>query len=206
MRFPTTAQFDRLTTLGVTDAERALLSQRGHDHAYIQDLIQSAARWPLGSGGLRHYRLFHEFPRGARSINALGDADRDALTAWRHLDTLRSNLDTINGCGKWALLYGVGELADQLTELARNGHADAARNSAIEQRIQEGTVLLAGYLTAARQDGRLTGADYAAYAEPVPEWLRRSGRAWRALAKRQRERLEARRALRQLWRVSPVSW
>ena len=206
MRFPTTAQFDRLTTLGVTDAERALLAQRGHDHAYIQDLIQSAARWPLGSGALRYYRLFHEYPKGARSINALGDADRAALTAWRHLDTLRSNLATVNGCGKWSLLPVVGELADALTELARDGHADAARNSAIEQRITEGTVLLAGILTAARRDGRLTGTDYAAYAEPMPERLRRSGRAWRALAKRQRERLEARRALRQLWRVSPVGW
>lgn len=195
MRFPTSAQFARLATLGVTDAERALLAQRGHDHAYIQDLINAAVRWPLGSGALRHYRVFHEFPRGARSINALAEADRDALTAWRHLDTFRSNLATVNGCGTWRLLSAVGALADALTDLARAGHADAARNGAIEQRIQEGTVLLAGILNAARRDGRLTGTDYAAHAAHLPERLRRSGREWRALAKRQRDRLEARRAV-----------
>jgi hypothetical protein len=206
MRFPTTAQFDRLTTLGVTDAERALLAQRGHDHAYLQDLIKSAARWPLGSGALRHYRLFHEFPRGARSIEALGEADRDAITVWRYLEGMRPNLEATFVTAAWWMLPGLGNLADELTDIARAGHVDAARNSVIEQRIQEGTVLLAGLLTAARRDGRLTGADFATYAEPVPERLRRSGRAWRALAKRQRERLEARRALRQLWRVSPVGW
>jgi hypothetical protein len=195
MRFPTSQQFARLATLGVTDAERALLSQRGHDHPYLQDLIRSAARWPLGSGGLRHYRLFHEFPRGARSIDALGDADRDAITAWRHLDTFRSNLATINGSGAWRLLPAIADLADALTDLARDGNADAARNGVIEQRIEEGTVLLAGYLHAARADGRLGAHDYAAYAEPVPERLRRAGREWRALAKRQRDRLEARRAV-----------
>lgn len=195
MRFPTSAQFDRLTTLGVTDAERALLSQRGHDHAYLADLINSAARWPLGSGGLRHYRIFREYPRGARSINALGEADRDAITAWRHLDTFRSNLATANGAGAWRLLSAVGELADALTDIARDGNADAARNGAIEQRIEQGTVLLAGTLNAARRDGRLTGTDYAAYAAHLPERLRRSGREWRALAKRQRDRLEARRAV-----------
>lgn len=194
MRFPTSAQFARLTTLGVTDAERALLSQRGHDHPYLADLIKSAARWPLGSGALRHYRLFHEFPRGARSLNALADADRDAITAWRHLDTFRSNLATVNGCGTWHLLSAVGELADALTDIARDGRADAARNGAIEQRITEGTVLLAGTLNAARRDGRLTGTDYAAHAANLPERLRRSGREWRALANRQRDRLEARRA------------
>lgn len=195
MRFPTSAQFTRLATLGVTDAERALLAQRGHDHPYLQDLIRSAARWPLGSGGLRHYRLFREFPRGARSIEALGDADRDAITAWRHLESIRPNLEAVFVTGTWSLLPGLGDLADALTDFARAGNADAARNGAIEQRIEEGTVLLAGHLHAARADGRLGGHDYAAYAEPVPERLRRAGREWRALAKRQRARLEARRAV-----------
>jgi hypothetical protein len=202
MRFPTSAQFARLATLGVTDAERALLAQRGHDHAYIADLIASAARWPLGSGGLRYYRLFHEYPRGARSIGHLAAADADAITAWRHIGAIRSNLATANGAGTWRLLSTVGELADALTDIARDGHADAARNSAIEQRIEEGTVLLAGILNGARRDGRLVGYDYAAYAAPLPERLRRSGREWRALANRQRERIERRRAAARAWLVA----
>lgn len=196
MRFPTSQQFARLATLGVTDAERALLSQRGHDYPYIHDLIRSAARWPLGSGGLRHYRLFHEFPRGARAIGQLTEADADAITAWRHLDTLRSNLATVNGSGSWRLLPVVGELADALADIARDGNADAARNSAIEQRIEEGTVLLAGIIDAARADGRLGVHDYAAYAAPLPERLRRSGREWRALGRRQREAALRRRRAR----------
>lgn len=188
MRFPTSAQFARLATLGVTDAERALLAQRGHDHAYLADLINSAARWPLGSGGLRHFRLFYEYPRGAKSLDALAAADADAITAWRTIGHLAPALDAVFITGEWSKLADIASLAAELADIARAEHVDAARNQCIEQRIQEGTVLLAGFITQARQAGRLTGTDYADYAEPLPEQLRRAGRVWRSLGKRQRER------------------
>lgn len=199
MRFPTSAQFDRLATLGVTPAERALLAQRGHDHAYIADLINSAARWPLGSGGLRHYRIFREYPRGAKSLDALTGADSGAITAWRHVDMIPSHLDAVFVVGAWELLPGLADLARDLTDIAQAERVDAARNVCIEQRIQEGTVLLAGFITQARQAGRLTGTDYATYAEPVPEQLRAAGRAWRSLGKRQYERHAAYLARRRQW-------
>jgi hypothetical protein len=199
MRFPTTQQFARLATLGVTDAERAMLAQRNADYAHVADLINTAARWPLGSGGLRHFRIFGDYPKGAQSLDQLEAADSGAITAWRHLHVLPVNLEAVFTSCSWRFLSVTTDIARELADIARAERVDAARNACIEQRIEEATVLFAGYVTAARQSGCLTGRDYAAYVGPVPEQLRRAGRAWAALGKRQRERHAAYRASLRQW-------
>lgn len=191
MRFPTTQQFARLHTLGVTPNERDRLIEGGYDYHHVADLITEAARWPLGTGALRHFRIFRLDPR-----TELATADRDALTAWRYTRTLPANLNTVFGANAWRLLPGLLDLPDALTDIARAGRVDAAGNGAIEQRIGECTILYAGLVTAARRDGRMTGADHDRYAAAFPERLRRAGREWRALARRQRATRQLREAYR----------
>ena len=193
---PTTAQFNRLAALGVTDAERAMLSHRGFDRLYIHQLITAAVRYPLGSGGLRYYRLLGTFPNAARSVEQLPAADRDAVKAWRHASAFGPFLEACFTVRNWSALVELGERADALADLARAGHADAARNACIEARIQDATVLLAGYASAAKAAGRIGARDFEAYVAPLPERVRRAGRDWRSLAARQRERAERRRWLR----------
>jgi hypothetical protein len=193
---PTTAQFNRLATLGVTDAERAMLSQRGFDRLYLHQVITTAVRYPLGSGGLRHYRLFGTFPGAARHIASLPDADRDAIRAWTHASVFGPFLEACFTVGNWSALAELGERADALADLARAGHADAARNACIEARIQDATVMLAGYATAAKAAGRIGVRDFEVYVAPLPERVRRAGRDWRSLAAGQRERAVYRRRLR----------
>lgn len=191
----TTAQFHRLAALGVTDAERAMLAQRGYDRLYLHQVITTAARYPLGSGGLRHYRLFAAFPGAARSPRQLPAADRDAITAWTHTGVFGPFLEACFTVGNWSALAELGARAAQLSDLARAGNADAARNACIEARIQDATVLLAGYATAAKAAGRIGVRDFDAYVAPLPERLRRAGRDWRSLAARQHERAVHRRRL-----------
>lgn len=197
MRFPTSAQFTRLATLGVTDAERALLAQRGHDHAYLHDLINSAARWPLGPDGLRHYRIFREYPGAVPSLADVRESDRNAITAWRAVDMLPSHLEAVFVVGSWHLLDGLAVMADELADIADGGHVNAVQNPVIEQRIEAATVLLAGYTSRARAAGRIGAYDFATYVAPAPERLRRAGRKWRSLASRQYGRALYRAQLRQ---------
>lgn len=192
---PTPAQFNRLATLGVTDGERAMLSHRGFDRLYLHQVITTAVRYPLGSGALRHYRLFHECPRGV-AVGQLDAADRDAVNAWLATGRLATVLEAVFTTGSWGSLEGFAAVPAELSNIARAGHADAARNPGVEGRIQDATVLLAGYTSAARSAGRIGVRDFDVYVAPLPERLRRAGRDWRALAARQRERAVYRRRLR----------
>lgn len=185
---PTTAQFNRLAALGVTDAERAVLAQQGHDRIYVADLINDIARWPLGPDGLRHYRLFHEYPGAADALDQVDEADRNAITAWRHVAAVPAKLEAVFTVGAWERLPYIAALADDLADIASGGMVNAVQNPVIEWRIERATVALAGYASAARGAGRLDGADYAHYVAPVPERLRRAGRQWRSLAGRQYSR------------------
>jgi hypothetical protein len=196
-QFPDTAQFRRLATLGVTDAERAILAQRGYDRVHIADLIASAVRWPLGPDGLRHYRIFHEYPGGAAALADVSEADRNAITAWRHVDAIPSRLEAVFVTGRWHLLDSLGDTAAELADIAADGRVNAVQNPAIEQRIEAATVLLAGYGSRARIAGLIDVHDYATHVAPLPERVRRAGRQWRALAARQYGRALYRVQLRQ---------
>lgn len=195
-QFPDTAQFRRLGTLGVTNAERALLAQRGHDRVYIADLITGIARWPLGPDGLRHYRIFHEYPGGADALDQVEEADRNAITAWRYVNGIPSNLEAVFVTGSWDILAGLVSLADELADIASGGAVNAVQNPVIAARIEHATVLLAGHTRAARAAGRLDAPDYDRHVAPVPERLRRAGREWRSLASRQHDRAMHRWRLR----------
>ena len=80
---PTSQQYERLRSLGAHDAELTLMVNEGFTAEHVAGLITELVRYPIGTGALRHWRLFGEYPRGARNLMALPIGERDTITAWR---------------------------------------------------------------------------------------------------------------------------
>lgn len=162
----TTAQIARLSQLGVHDLELTLMVQRRYTEARALDIIRELTRYPAGTGALRHWRLFGDYPRRVRFAD-LPDTDRANLMAWNAADAVAEH-------------YGAADYdsADagtaQLVELARNGAADAHGNPGILARIEAVSLML--------RHGARTAAP------ELSRHLERAAREWRALAERQRER------------------
>lgn len=162
----TPAQLARLSQLGVHDNELTLMIQRRYTEARALDIIDELTRYPVGTGALRHWRLFGDYPRRARFAD-LSDADRADIAAWLAVDAI-------------AELYAAADYdsadarAAQLVELARGGDADAHGNRCIIARLDTVALML--------------GPGVRAAAPELGRHLERAAREWRALAERQRER------------------
>lgn len=162
----TTAQLARLSGLGVDDAELALMVHRGYTAARAHELILELVAYPVGAGALRHWRIFGEYPRGV-AFGDLSASDQATVAAWLAVDAAAEHIAAAD--------YDSAEgRAVQLVELARNGEADAGRNTGIIDRID--AVLL------------MVGPSVRAAAPTLAGRLRRAAREWRALSERQRAR------------------
>lgn len=193
---PTRQQYERLRSLGAHDAELTLMTHQHFTAEHVAGLIAELVRYPIGTGALRHWRLFGEYPRGARNLMALPIGERDTITAWRHITRATDLVTAAFDDGAYDRLDHAARLVDEVAELARNGHADASGNGAIVDRIDALALTLAGRITRARQSGALDARTHDRHARALPEQVRRCAREWRALAARQRERAARVRAFR----------
>jgi hypothetical protein len=164
----TTAQLARLSQLGVHDLELTLMVQRRYSEARALALIDELAKYPGGTGALRHWRLFGEYPRNKRFAE-LPETDQANIAAWLAVGAVAEHYAAAD--------YDSADArTTQLIELARNGDADADGNPGILARL-EAVALMLG-----------PGAREAA--PELPRRMERAAREWRALAERQRERRE----------------